>query len=65
MKKKEIEQLKNMAKAELESKVKESRTRLATLISDKDAGKLKNAHAVTMLRKDIARMLTFMNQNGQ
>lgn len=58
MKRNDFQQLKNASKAELQNKVREARTKLASLQFDKHLGKVKNAHEITMLKRDIARMLT-------
>ena len=61
MKRKDIQQLANATKKELETRVAETRTKLRDLRFEKAVNKVKNAHELTALRKDIARMLTFIN----
>ncbi len=62
MKRKDIAQLATATVNELEARLKESRTKLHDLRLGQAVGKLKNPHEITMLRRDIARTLTFMNQ---
>jgi ribosomal protein L29 len=61
MKRKDIQQLATATKKELETRVAESRAKLRDLRFDKAVNKIKNVHELTTLRKDIARMLTFIN----
>lgn len=63
MKSKEIRELKTKPKAELRKLVKESRERLRGLRFDLKAGKVKNVAELRTLKKDIARMLTFLNHD--
>jgi ribosomal protein L29 len=62
MKRKDIEQLKSATTIELEKRVNEARVKLRELVSQKMVGKLKNTHEITNGKRDIARMLTFINQ---
>ena len=62
MKRKDIEQLAGGTVNELEARLKDARHKLHDLRLGQAVGKLKNAHEVTALRKDIARILTFINQ---
>lgn len=61
MKTKEIKELKSRSVAELSKMVHDGRDRLRTLRLDLIAGKVKNVGELRALRKDIARMLTFMH----
>ena len=61
MKRKDIQQLATATQKELETRVAETRAKLRDLRFEKAVGKVKNAHELTVLRKDIARMLTFIN----
>lgn len=63
MKKKSIQELKNKPKAELLKLLKEARERLRSLRFDLEAGKVKNVAELRKLKKDIARLLTFLNLN--
>ncbi len=62
MKRKEIEELKNKPILELEKMLKDGRSRLRVLKFDLKAGKVKNVQELRILRKDIARALTFMHK---
>ncbi len=60
MKRKEIEALKEAPVAELEKNVRTSRERLRELMFDLRAGKTTSLKELRTLRKDVARMLTFL-----
>lgn len=60
MKAREIKELKARPSAELEKLVKESNERLRALRLDLAAGKVKNVQELRALRKDVARMRTFL-----
>ncbi len=60
MKKKEITEFKNKPLAELEKFVRDSKEKLRVLKFDLAAGKVKNVKDLRMLKKDIARALTFI-----
>lgn len=62
MKKKEIRELKNKPAAELKKLLEESRSRLETLRFDLAAGKVKDVAEIRSLRKDVARILTFLRE---
>jgi len=64
MKKKEIEDLKNKPAVELQKLAAEARERLRVLKFDLAAGKVKNIKDLRIVRKNIARLLTFMAQKG-
>ncbi|OGY98679.1 MAG: 50S ribosomal protein L29 [Candidatus Liptonbacteria bacterium RIFCSPHIGHO2_01_FULL_57_28] len=61
MKKNEREQLKNASVPELQKRVHDAQEKLWTLQRDIELGKQKNVKEARMLRKDIARMLTVIN----
>ncbi len=61
MKRKEIQELKTKPLPELQKLLKESTEQLRVLKFDLAAGKVKNVRDLRQLRKDIARMLTFIN----
>ncbi len=63
MKRKDVEQLAGAGTAELQSRLKDAETKLRELVAARQAAKLKNVHAVSALRKDIARIQTFLNRN--
>lgn len=63
MKKQEVKELKNKPVAELQKFLGESRERLRTLRHNLAAGKVKNVKELRALKKDIARLLTFINAN--
>jgi ribosomal protein L29 len=63
MKKKEIQEVKIKPKAELQKMLKEARERLRSLRFDLEAGKVKNAAELRKLKKDIARIMTFLNHD--
>ncbi len=64
MKKNDVKKLPNKTVAELAKDVAEAKEKLWQLSRDIASGKVKNAHAKSALRRDIARMLTVM-QNKQ
>lgn len=57
MKRTDVKKLANMSAAELLKNVAESKEKLWEMKRDVASGKVKNAHAITVLRRDIARML--------
>ena len=61
MKRKDVEQLKNKSAAELKERTAALRENLWNLKKDLVAGKTKNASQISKIKKDIARMLTFLN----
>lgn len=63
MDKKEMEQIKTKPVAELQKLVAESREKLWTLKDSLLNGKVKNVKEMRDVKKDIARLLTFINQN--
>lgn len=60
MKKKEIQELKRKPRAELQNLLETSKERLRTLKFDLAAGKVKNVKDLRAIRKNIARILTFL-----
>ena len=64
MKKKEITELKTKPVAELEKFVRDSKEKLRVLKFDLIAGKVKNVKDLRMLKKDIARALTFIRDKS-
>jgi len=60
MKVQEVKELKNKSLAELETMRKEGREELRGLKLDLAAGKVKNVGALRNLKKDIARVETFI-----
>lgn len=61
MKKSEIKKLANKSAEELAKDAAEAKEKLWQLSRDIASGKIKNAHARSALRRDIARMLTVMH----
>lgn len=61
MKKKEIQELKLKPKAELEKLFRDGRNKLRVLKFDLQAGRVKSAQELRSLKKDLARILTFLN----
>lgn len=62
MKRNDISELKNKPKEELMKMLNDVRTKLREANFDLEAGKLKNVKSLKVLKKDIARILTFINQ---
>lgn len=62
MKKKEFEELKNMTLEELEGKVLDLREKLFNLRIEKERGQLKDTSSIKNIRRDIARVLTILNE---
>ncbi|MFH0890944.1 MAG: 50S ribosomal protein L29 [Candidatus Liptonbacteria bacterium] len=65
MKLRDIQDLKNKPLAEQEKILKEQRERLRTLKFDLVAGKVKNVSELRAVRKNIARLLTFVHQKSE
>lgn len=63
MKKKDIQELKTKPKLELEKELREAKNELRKAKFDLEAGKLNNVRTPRVLRKKIARLSTFLNQN--
>ena len=62
MKKKELQQLKNKPLPELQKRLKENRDKLWQLKVDLVSGKVKNVREIRVTRKNIAKILTLINQ---
>ena len=62
MKKRDIQKLKELGAPELTKLLAERRERLQTLRFDLAAGKVKNVSELREVRKEIARLLTFVGQ---
>lgn len=60
MKQKDIKELKQKSEAELNTLVSDSRAKLQQLTFDLAQGKVKNVGEVRVVRKTIARALTFL-----
>lgn len=65
MKLKERQELKIKPEAELEKMLKEQREKLRTLRFDLVAGKVKNVGELRNVRKQIARLITFIQQKQE
>lgn len=63
MKKKEINELKHRSPEDLARLTKESGEKLRALKFDLAAGKVKDINPIRAVRKDIARMKTFIRQS--
>ncbi len=63
MKKKDIQELKNRSAEELAGLVKINSEKLRGLKFDLAAGKVKDINPIRTVRKDIARMKTFIRQS--
>ncbi len=64
MKVKEIKELKAKSKDELAQLLNEKRIQLLKTEFDVKMGKIKNSNIIKELKKDIARILTFMKQKS-
>lgn len=64
MKSNQIKELKDKPKAELEKMLRESRTDLRKAMFDLEAGKLQNVRTLRVLRKQIARLQTFIKSHA-
>ncbi len=61
MKKREVTELKNTPVPELEKLLREYEEQLRSLKFDLASGKVKNVTTLRVLKKNIARVLTFLN----
>jgi len=61
MKRKELNNLKNLSEKELLSKLGELQAKLETLKFDKKLAKLQSTAQIQQIRRDIARVLTILN----
>lgn len=59
--KEKISDLKKMGKTELLTQLKEKEEKQGCLLFDLHSGKLKNIRELREIRKDIARVFTFLN----
>lgn len=59
--KEKISDLKKMSKIELRTQLKEKEEKQGRLLFDLHSGKLKNIRELREIRKDIARIFTFLN----
>jgi len=59
MKRKEIDELKRCSPAELAARAAQLKEKLRVLLMNHHAGKVKNVREISLLRHDIARVLTF------
>ena len=64
MKRKDIQELRTKPKVELLKELNEAKAELRKATFDLEAGKLNNVRTPRALRKKIARLSTFLNQNG-
>jgi len=62
MKRKEINDLKQKPVGELEARLREDKKKLHQLRFDLLAGKVKNVSSIHEVKKDIARVLTFLKE---
>lgn len=58
----QLNELKNKPKEELMKMLLETKAKLRELIFELESGKLKNVNEVKNAKKDIARILTFLNK---
>lgn len=58
-----MQELKLKSKDELQKLLAENRERLHSLSFDLAAGKIKNVKEIKKIKKDIARILTLLNQS--
>ena len=65
MKKRDLTEIKNKSTQDLRKKAKDLQKELTNSIVELKMGKTKNVHAGNSKRKDIARILTFLNINTQ
>ena len=62
MKRKDLGQLKNRQLPELQKNLREYRDKLWQLKNDLASGKVKNVQEIREVKKNIARVLTFINK---
>lgn len=62
MKKKDLKELKEVKKGELEKKISDYKKEILSTKADMAAGKKLNPKKVKMLRRDLAQTLTIMRQ---
>lgn len=64
MKKRELQELKNKPVAEYHRLIEEGKEKLRSLKFDLAAGKVKNVNELRSIKKNIARMETFIKEKG-
>ena len=62
MKKQQLNEIKNKSIKDLKAQVKSIKKEIANLTMDLKLGKLKNLHAISAKRRDIAQTLTLVNE---
>lgn len=62
MKKKELQELRAKEPKELETMAAKKKEEVESVLIDTRAGKVKNVHTAKSLRRDIAQILTELNQ---
>lgn len=65
MKHKDIQELKTKPEQELQKLLKESREHLRELKFNVVAGKVKNVAELNKIKRNIARIMTFMNEKAK
>lgn len=65
MKKKDIQELKDKPKVELEKMIHETKAELRKAMFDLGAGKLQNVRTLRTFRKKIARLMTFIKTHAE
>jgi large subunit ribosomal protein L29 len=64
MKKQQLNEIKNKSIKDLKTLVNSLKKEIANLNMDLKLGKLKNVRAISAKRKDVAQVLTIVNQNA-
>lgn len=65
MKRKDIKELKDKPKVELEKMLRETKSDLRKAMFDLSAGKLQNVRTLRASRKQIARLMTFIKNHAE
>ncbi len=65
MKRKDIQDLKDKPKVELEKALHETKAELRKAMFDLEAGKLQNVRTLRTFRKKIARLMTFIKTHAE
>ena len=60
--KEQLTDFRGLTAKQLSVKITEARKKLVTLNQDKILGKIKNVHEITIIRKNVARMSTIMDE---
>ena len=55
-------EIRDLSPAEIETKIRETRDQLLQLQLRKQTGQVEKTHELRLLRKDIARLLTILNE---